>query len=102
MNQRAVAGPVVPDHAEHAVGAEPARRSQSRDDELGGQVERAVGVGQDDEVVLGAVTLEVPHGTRLELRGPGTAWVPGVTGTPRQPGPWVSSQRTLSARCALP
>ena len=45
------------DHAQHPVGAQPGPPVAQPGDQAGRQVERVVGIGQDHEVVLGAVPL---------------------------------------------
>ena len=45
------------DHPQHAVGADAEPAVAQRGDQVGGEVERAVGVGQDDEVVARPVAL---------------------------------------------
>ena len=58
------------DHPDHAVAADAGPSVAERDDPLGGQlaVDGAVVVGQQHEVVLGAVALE--EGVRLSHRDP--------------------------------
>ena len=67
----------------------PARRSQSRRTRSAVEVERAVGVGQQHEVVLGAVPLDEPdHATRLRRAGSATRPAPDHRrGRQRRPPP---------------
>ena len=83
-----------PDDPQHAVAADAGATVAEPLDALVGEVERAVGVGQQHEVVLRAVPLDEPgHASRLRRRGSATRPAAG-----HQPG----RQRRPSHRRGAP